>query len=59
MEPSLMIDVPQVDHAAIIIIIIIIKLSSQRNKKRQPIPLKPKEKQRVPRASIYTKILEK
>eukprot|EP00971_Amphidinium_carterae_P159843 3169070-Amphidinium_carterae.1 len=27
---------------------------SQRNKKQQAIPLKPKEKQTVPRASVYT-----
>eukprot|EP00971_Amphidinium_carterae_P242521 4815450-Amphidinium_carterae.1 len=28
-----------------------------RNNKRPPIPLKPKEQQKVPRASIYTKLL--
>eukprot|EP00971_Amphidinium_carterae_P329609 6462186-Amphidinium_carterae.1 len=31
----------------------------QRKKNRQPIPYRTKEKQKVPRASVYTKILEK
>eukprot|EP00971_Amphidinium_carterae_P347394 6489389-Amphidinium_carterae.1 len=31
----------------------------ERSKKRQPIPLKPKEQLKVSRASVYTKILGK